>query len=56
MTVGLVCSFFLNGMVFRSSRGGGQWWLLVENIPVIGLVACGSTAGLAQLGIVAVCE
>jgi len=50
--VGLICGFFLNGVVFLSSQGRGQWCLLTENRPVTGFVAGGSMAGLAQLGIV----
>ena len=50
---GFVCAFFLNGMVFLSGRGGGQWDFSEYNTPAIGLgPAGGSTAGLAQLWIV----
>ena len=40
-------------MVFLSSRGGGQWGFPVQSMLAIRLeTAGGSTAGLAQLGIV----
>jgi len=50
-TVGLVWVLFLNGVVFLTSQGGGQWVLPVQK-PATGFVAGGSTAGFAQLGIV----
>jgi len=53
-TLGLVWSFFLNGVVFWSSRSGGKWGFPTQNMPAIGFKAGGSMAGFAQLGIVVV--
>jgi len=51
-TVGLVWVFFLNGVVFLSGHGRGQWVLPVQNMPATGFVAEGGTAGFSQLAIV----
>jgi len=51
--MGLVCNFFLNGMVFLSGRGGGQWGFPIQITPSIRReTAGGGMAGRAQLGIV----
>jgi len=50
--LGLVCGFFLNGIVFLSGHGRGQWVFPTQNVPAIRLEAGGGTAGFAQLGIV----
>jgi len=53
-TVSLVCSFFLNGVVFWFGCGGGQWGVPMQKLLVIRVKAEGSTAGFAQLGIVVI--
>jgi len=51
-TKDLVWVFFLNGVIFHSGQGRGQWVVPVCNVPSTGFVMGGSTAGFAQLGIV----
>jgi len=50
--VGLVCGFFLKGVVFLSGCGRGQWGFPMQNMPTIKVEAGGSTAGFSQFGIV----
>jgi len=50
--VGLVCCFFLKGVVFLSGGGGGQWDFPAQNMPTIEVEAGGGMAGFAQLRIV----
>ncbi len=50
--VGLVCGFFLKGVVFLSGCGRGQWGFPMQNMPTIKVEAGGGMAGFAQLGIV----
>jgi len=51
-TVGLVCNFFLKGVVFLSGHGRGQWVFSEQSMLAMRVGAGCGTAGLAQLGIV----